>query len=390
VSGRDAPAATAAPRAARVAVAAVFFLDGAGFASWVVRIPDVQARLALSAGALGTVLLAGALGALVAMPVAGRWVVRHGSRPVTVRAALAFAAMLPLPALAPTAPLLAAGLLALGATGAVLGVAMNAQAAAVERHWERAHGRAIMASFHALFSAGGLAGSALGGVVAGAGVGAPAHLAGVALAAACVALAAGRAMLPAGEDATPGTRARAPLTPALAALGVLAFCVLLIEGAMADWSAVYLRAVVGTGAGTAATGYAAFSLAMLAGRAVGDRVTARVGGVRLVRAGGTLAALGLALAVAAPRVGAVVTGFGLVGVGLATAFPTVLAAASRLPDTAPAAGIAVASLLGYLGFLAGPPLIGWVAEATTLRGGMAVGVGAAVLVAALAGTLRAR
>jgi MFS family permease len=194
-------------RAARRAVAAVFFLDGVGVASWVVRIPDAQARLALSAGALGTVLLASALGALAAMPVAGRWVVRHGSRPVTARAALAFAASLPFIPLAPTPALLAVALFAFGATGAVLGVAMNAQAAAVDRPLGARHGRPVMAGFHALFSAGGLAGSALGGLVAGAGLDARAHLAGVALAVAAAALVVPRAMLPAGEDAAPARAA---------------------------------------------------------------------------------------------------------------------------------------------------------------------------------------
>jgi MFS family permease len=200
-------------------------------------------------------------------------------------------------------------------------------------------------------------------------------------------------MLPAGEDAAPDAsdaHALARPTGPLLPLGVLAFCVLFQEGAMADWTAVYLRDVAGTGPGLAAAGYAGFSVTMALGRAVGDRLTARLGAPRLVRLGGAAAAAGAALAVLAPRPAAAVLGFGLVGAGLASAFPAVLAAASRVPGVAPGAGIALVSTLGYTGFLAGPPLIGFVAELATLRGGLAVVGAAGVLVAALAGALRVR
>ncbi len=380
------PAPSPALRRARVAVAGVFFLNGAGVASWVVRIPAVQERLALSPGPLGLALLATAVGALVSMPLAGRWAVRAGSGPVTRLAAPAFAATLVLPALAPSLAALAAALAVLGAVNGVLNVAMNAQAAAVER----AYGRPIMSGFHALFSAGGLAGAALGGAAAGAGVGPAPHLAGAALLVGAAAPLTARAMLPAGADAAPAGRAPARLrpTPHLLALGVLAFCVLVAEGAVGDWSAVYLGDVTRAGPGVAAAGYAAFSVTMALGRAVGDALTVRLGAPRLVRLGGALAALGVALALVARSPGLAVVGFGAVGAGLATVFPSVLAAASRAPGVEPGAGIALASTLGYTGFLAGPPLIGFVADATSLRGGLAVVGVAGALVAALAGSLR--
>jgi predicted MFS family arabinose efflux permease len=299
-------------------------------------------------------------------------------------AAVAFAAALALPALMPTLPLLTLALVLLGAGNGALGVAMNAQAAAVERQY----GRPIMSSFHALFSLGGLAGAGLGGLAAARGIGAAPHLAGTALAVALVAAAVGPRMLPAAADAAAeGAHFTRP-SRALFALGVVAFCVLFGEGAMADWSAVYLRDVTGAGPGLAAAGFATFSLAMAVGRAVGDRLTIRLGPTLLVRVSGAVAALGLALALAVARPWAAIVGFGAVGAGLSIVFPAVLTAAGRLPGSAAGAAIAAVSMFGYSGFLVGPPVIGLVAEALTLRVGLAIVVATSAVIALLASGLR--
>ena len=372
-------------RRARIAVAAIFFLNGAGVASWVVRIPAIQERLGLTPGVLGLALLGSAVGALVAMPLAGRWVVRRGSGPVTRVTALGFAAVLLLPPFALDAVTLTLALVAFGAANGMLDVAMNAQAATVER----GYARPIMSSFHALFSAGGLVGAALGGVVAGANVAPTTHLVVTTLVIGAAVPFVTRPLLAAGADAAAeGAHAMSRPTPLLLALGALAFCVLVAEGAMADWSAVYLGTVVGAGHGLAAAGYAGFSVMMALGRAVGDALTLRLGAPLLVRLGGALAATGIGLALIAREPWTAVVGFGAVGAGLATVFPSVLGAASRAPGVEPGAGIAVVSTLGYTGFLAGPPLIGFVAEATNLRGGLAVVGAAGVLVAVLARSLR--
>ncbi len=377
------PAPAIPPRAARAAVSAVFFLNGAGMGNWVVRIPAVRDRLGLTESALGVALLGVALGALVTMPLAGRLVARHGSRPVTRVGAVLFAVALALPALAPTLPLLVAALVALGVGSGVLDIAMNAQAATVERRY----GRAIMSRFHALFSLGGLAGAALGGAAADIGLGAAPHLALVALVAGVTAAGSAAGMLPAAADAAPEHAAFAWPSRPLVVLGIVAFCVLFGEGAMADWSAVYLRDVAGAGPGLAAAGYAAFSLTMAAGRAVGDALTERLGPTRLVAGAGTLAAVGLAAALAVGTPLAAVVGFAFVGAGMSVVFPTVLATAGRVPGTASGPAIAAVSAFGYTGFLAGPPLIGFVAHALSLRGGLAAVVVASAAVAALAGAL---
>jgi MFS family permease len=371
-------------RRARWAVSAIFFLTGAGTANWAVRIPAVQERLGLTPGQLGLALLGVSAGAIAAMPIAGRLVARHGSRPVTRVAALAFALALALPVIAPSLPALVASLAVLGLANGMLDVAMNAQAATVQRRYRQP----IMSRIHALYSFGGLVGAALGGRVAASGIDAKPHLTVVAVVLASAALAFGFGMLPASADAEPARTSTSRLTRQLAALGFVAFCVLFGEGAMANWSAVYLRDVVGAGPGLAAAGFAAFSLTMAIGRAVGDALTTRLGPVRLARLGGALASLGATLAIAVPQSWAVVVGFGAIGAGLSSIFPLVLAAASRSPGVVPGAAIAAVSMCGYSGLLAGPPLIGAVASALTLRGGIALVALTSLVVVFLARTLR--
>ena len=355
-------------RLARWAVSAVFFLTGAGTANWAVRIPAVQSRLGLSNGRLGIALLGVSAGAIVAMPVAGHLVARHGSRPVTWAAAIAFALSLVLPAQAPSFGLLVAALVAVGLANGVLDVAMNAQAAAVQQRYAEP----IMGRVHALYSFGGLVGAVVGGRIAAAGIGAAPHLAGVGLAVGIGASAVVLGMLPGHTDAAPQRLPAGGQLRVLLPLGVLAFCVLFGEGAMMNWSAVYLRNVIRTGPGMAAAGFAAFSLMMTIGRAVGDTLTMRLGAVRLARTGGVLAVVGVATALLLPHALPVVIGFGAVGAGLSIIFPMVLAAAARTPGLVPGASIAMVSMCGYTGLLAGPPLIGAVANVASLRGGLAL------------------
>jgi MFS family permease len=352
----------------RWAISGVFLLTGVGTANWAVRIPAVQRSLDLSDGQLGFALLGVSVGAISAMPISGRLVTRFGSRPVTFAGAITFAIALTLPPLAPSFAMLVLALLVLGLTNGILDVAMNAQAAAVQTHYEQP----IMGRIHAFYSFGGLIGAAIGGSIAARGIGPAPHLAGIGLAIAIGASIAVARMLPAHTDAAPHMPFVAGQLRALIALGVLAFCVLFGEGAMMNWSAVYLRNVIGTGPGLAAAGFASFSLMMALGRAVGDTLTSLLGAERLTRIGGTIALCGTALALAFPQALPVVIGFGAVGAGLSIIFPITLAAAARTPGVVPGAAIAVVSMCGYSGLLAGPPLIGTVANFLTLRGGLAL------------------
>jgi predicted MFS family arabinose efflux permease len=331
----------------------------------------------------GVVLLAMAAGAVVALPTAGRLIRLMGSRAVSAVAALALCLAMPLPVLSPTVSVLVAALALLGACNGLLDVSMNAQAVVVE---QRA-GRPIMSSFHALFSLGGVAGALLAGGAMSVGVGDVAHVvvsALVALAAVAIAI-PGLVTTPPGPDATGPTLARP--SGSLVSLGALALLGLLAEGAMADWSAVYLHDTLGASSSTAALGFAAFSLAMGAGRFGGDALVDRLGPRGVLRMSSAVAALGLGAALLLGRPAIGVVGCALVGLGIANVIPLLFSAAARVPGVPPGQALAAVATTGYLGFLAGPPLIGVVAETAGLAVGLGVVSGACALIALKAGVL---
>ena len=347
---------------ARRAVSLCFLVNGALLASWVPHIPDLKSRLDLGDSALGWLLLAMAGGAIGALPLAGWLVGRLGSRTVTSASAATLSASLVLPVLAPSVSSSAAALVLLGASNAALDVAMNVQGAMVEDRYQRP----IMSSFHALFSLGGLIGAVVAGASMAAGVSAVAHVAAVGLLSLAVVAVARAGLLP-----SKPRRLRDPvfaLPPAsLVTLGILTFCALLAEGAIGDWSAVYLRDSVRSTPALAAMGFATFSLAMALGRFAGDGLAHRLGPVRLVRCSGVLAAAGLAAALISGRALPTLVGFALVGAGLANLIPVLFSAAARTPEVPAGTAIAAAATTGYFGFLVGPPLIGFAAEVAGLR-----------------------
>ena len=352
----------------RVSVTAFFFLNGAVFGNWVPRIPEVQARLGLDNAELGIALLGMAAGALVALPSAGVIVARLGSRRATAVSALAYSFAVLAPAASTNLPTLAAGLLALGACNAVLDVGMNAQGVGVERR----AGRPALPYFHAAFSVGTLLGAASGAVFAASGVPPSAHLLAVGATSALVALLAAPALAPDADRSPRGRRTLARPTRPLLALGAVGFCALLAEGAVADWSAVYLHKALGAGPGLTGAGYAAFAAAMVVGRLSGVGLTRLLGPAALVRGGGALTAVGTILVVFPGRIDVAVLGFAFMGAALSCIFPLVLSAAGRARGVATGPAIATVSVMGYTGFLAGPPVIGLVAQASSLAGGLAV------------------
>ena len=243
---------------------------------------------------------------------------------------------------------------------------MNAQAALVEQRYARP----IMSSFHGLWSIGGLVGAALGGLIATQGLSVRAHLLSVAIVAVIVALFATHWLVVDDHQRHDAGPSFALPPRALVLLGLIAFGVLFCEGAIADWSAVYLRESLHSTPAIAATGYAAFSLLMAAGRLAGDALALRLGPAWLVRGGGALVALGIGVAIVSDVPVIAIVGFGLIGAGLACSFPLILSAAARTPGVAANTAIAAMATVGYTGFLVGPPLIGTVAEAVTLRGAL--------------------
>ncbi len=363
----------------RAAVTLLFFLNGVIFSSFFARLPAIKAELGASDGQLGLALLFATGGLVIAQPLAGALAARLGARRPALAGLALYALGLPVAAAAPSVPALAGTLFAMGLANGVLDVAMNVEGVAVERR----RGSRVLSSMHAAFSLGGMTGAAFGGLAAAGGLGAELHLAVVA-----ALMLAGGALAATGLPAprAEATRARSFVRPSrrLAVLGAIAFCVLLAEGSVTDWSAVYLNGDAGASEGLAAAGLAVFSLTMALGRLGGDRVADLLGAAVVIRAGTLLAAggLGLALAVAAP--GAGIAGYALVGIGLSACFPLVLTAAARGTQDAEAASIALVSGAGYVGLAAGPAAIGLLSDAAGLRQALLLVVGLSLVASALA------
>jgi fucose permease len=356
-------------RRGRVAVALLFLVYGVILGTWTARIPAIKHALGLGDGQLSIGLLAFAAGAIVGMQASGRLVDRYASVRVMVPAVFADAVLLNLPAQAVGLMSLVAGLFAFGAGHGMLNVAMNVNAVEVQR----AYGRPIITSFHAVYSVGGFLGAVVGGLFAYAEIGAAATFLIVAAGVVVVAVWAVRWALPAGPTETgPRPDRGAGPVPGVLFLGVLVFCCLVGEGAAADWSTVYLRDSLGSNAGFAAAAYAAFSIMMMAGRLVGDRLAAAIGPVRLVRFCGVLAGAGLAVALLINHPAAGVAGFGLLGAGLSCIAPQVFSAAGNRDPARAGHAIARVASLGFLGFVVGPVVIGGVAQLVGLAVALAV------------------
>ncbi|MGA8666800.1 MAG: MFS transporter [Candidatus Dormiibacterota bacterium] len=365
----------------------MFFVNGAALATWLPLIPAVQQRLALNASELGIALFGVAVGAVIATPSTGWLVGRAGGRRVVTLGAIVGCVVLPLLPSAPTLPVLTLTLVVFGAALGTMDVAMNIQGSAVEALYQRP----LMSTFHGLYSIGGFVGALISGALAALGIAPFDRALGPALVLGAAAIAAHQ-WLP----AQPHTASRPPrarirlsrLSLPMAALGLMAFCSLLAEGASGDWSAIYLHKSLGADAAFAATAFAAFSVAMALGRLSGDWLTSRLGATQVLRGGGALAVLGLTATLLVGRPAFAVGGFGLIGLGLANVVPTVFSAAGRSRSLPPRVAIAAVASTGYAGLLAGPPLIGFVAQAFTLTRALIVVVVCCALIALLAPMVR--
>jgi MFS family permease len=407
---------------ARAAITAFFAMDGFVFASWAVRIPAVKAAVGASPATLGIALLGVSAGAIATMALTGALCRRFGSARLVVVGAVWLSLALLLPALARSAVALSLGLVVFGIGYGGLNVAMNSLAVdlvAVLR-------RPVMPSFHAAWSFGGLAGAALGGLAAPA-LTPLAHFSLVCLLGLAVTAVCGRVVLTAvlpvahagpvekaaqapgpggsggrgGGEVGGGTGeagAEAPIPneggfhPAGPArhsgvwrtvllLGVIALCSTYGEGAVSDWGALHLREDLGAAAGLAAAGYAAFALAEACGRLAGSALLARLGQTRVLVYGGVATFAGMIAAALSPVLPLALAGFALAGLGVANAFPTAMA---RVGILAGPHGVATASTLGYAGFLLGPPAIGFLAGAVSLRAALTTVSLLAVVAVALA------
>jgi MFS family permease len=372
----------------RGAATAFFAIDGFIFASWAVRIPAVKVAAHASSGTLGLALLGLSGGAVATMTISGALCRRFGSHRVIVATGTLLSLALLLPPLARSPLWLGLALLVFGVGYGGLNVAMNSLAVDLVA----AIRRPVMPYFHAAWSFGGLFGAGLGGLVA------PhlaplSHLALVAVAGLAVTALCGRTLFlhpitvnyaigdqtvlaetaldhPA-PDHPAQTTARAgghgSVRRVVLLFGLIALCSAYSEGAIGDWGALHLRQDLGAGPGLAAAGYAAFALAEASGRLAGSWLLSRLGQTRVLALGGLAACVGMLAAALAPSLGLALAGFALTGLGVANMFPAAMTRAGLLAGPN---GVAVASTLGYTGFLLGPPMIGFLAGSVGLPTGL--------------------
>lgn len=368
----------------RWASRAQFFSAGFIFATWGVHVPTVKAHYGIDEAQLGLAMLAAGAGAMFGLTSAGRWIGRNGPRRMAGICgciyALLLAGLIAMPGYVALLGLLAA----FGLVTSVFDVSINTEAAQLELH----SGTPLMSGMHGMFSLGGMAGAASGSAALAAGLGAQAHLLLVAAAMVLVVAVASTRMLPKPVTASGAADAdHGFLLPrgALAVLGVLAALGLIAEGAIYDWSVLYMQQEVGAPQQQAALAYASFSGAMAAARFGGDAMRARFQPTALLLGSGLLAAAAMTLVLLTDLPWLALVGFAGVGIGFANVVPILFSASAKVPGIEPARGIAAVSAVAYLGFMAGPAVIGLIARATSLTAALYVVV---VFAVALAGSAR--
>ncbi|HZB06171.1 MAG TPA: MFS transporter [Thermoleophilaceae bacterium] len=370
-----------AGRGAYRAVAASFLIHSTVSGTWAPRLPAIKESLDLSDGELGTALVGLAIGLVVGTRLAGVPVDRFGSRPMMRAGFPLLAGTLLLPGLAQSGTTLFAALLVLGIASGALDVAMNAQGIEVERRL----GRPILSGLHGLWSVGLGIGAGVAAIAAAIDAGPLEHFAVVAAVLAVASLVFLRGLLPADRlraaDGSEEPRIHVPWTPALVLLGVIAFCSFVGEGAASDWSAVYLTQELDSSPALGAVAFAAFAVTMAIARFAADPLRTKLGNVVLVRGGSLTAAVGLGVALLVHEPAAGIIGFALLGLGLAPVVPIAFSAAGDLDPRATGVLVGRVATIGYVGSVAGPIMIGWLAEFTSLRASLGLVVLLAIVIA---------
>jgi fucose permease len=349
----------------RTKVMLTFLLFGVLVGSWLARIPAIQADLHLSAGMLGAALMCPALGALAVTGLMPRLSQKFGSAAMTHFSAIGWSITLWLVGAAQNVWILGVLLFWFGVVSGTLNVAMNTQAQVLQERW----GRPIMSTFHAMFGVGAMIGSAGGALAAHLQVSTLTHLLVTSAILVIPAWLLTQGLLAIKSDAHQNIRAR---PKGLIGLSALAVCILIGEGAMADWVGVYLKTVVKTKPATAALGYTVYAVAMTAGRLMGDWLLTLLGAVKLVGFGCLLAAVALTAALLDGGATSAFAAFVCAGLGYAAAYPTITSVAARFSQPRPEAGIAAIAATAYISFLVGPPLIGFIAQFVGLQKALGV------------------
>jgi predicted MFS family arabinose efflux permease len=366
----------------RIAVSMFFFTNGFLYANWTARLPELQRFLGLNNAQLGSVLFCIALGSMVAMPFAGWLGGKFGSDKIVKIAAILFCLAIPLVAISKNEWIVRLCFFFLGAASGSMDVTMNGQAVLVERLW----GKIIFSSFHAIFSVGMALGAVSGGVFSNAKIPIQTHLLSLAFCGILFLLWGFRKLIPDQASKTQsiktiGEKSNFSAFKVIFPFGVVAFCCMTGEGAMVDWSAIFMNTVVGQSELISAWAFGIFGVAMTLGRVFGDYFTRKLGKPKLMLIDAFISFLGLGIALFFVSVWGTFLGFFLVGLGLSTIVPIVFSSAGNLKNISPSAGISMATSIGYTGFFIGPPAIGYLSEALGLRIGLTFVLGLFFLMA---------
>ena len=348
----------------RIAVKLIFFINGFVHANLAARFPRIQEIFSIDNGTLGIVLLSSSVGALIAMPFTGWLIIRNGSRRITIAAVFLYCLSVPLMPVMPDVFGLAFIFFIMGITAGMLDVSMNAQAVMVERQ----HSKPIMTSFHALFSIGMVAGAGCGALFVKLETTLFLHLS-VIIALGLLGAAWARYHLihdKPQEKINEGPAFRLP-NSAMVSIGVIAFCCMLGEGAMADWSTNYMEKIAGASKALAPIGLSSFALAMTIGRFFGDSARIKFGDRMLMIYLGLISTLGLTVTLLFIHPFAVIAGLFITGLGLSSIVPIAYSIAGNTKNLSPGVGLAMVTTVGYSGFLFGPPIIGFIADWHSLR-----------------------
>ena len=349
----------------RISVKIAFFVNGFIYANWSSRVPGIQKLFSADNQELSNLYLALSIGAVGAMPFTGWLIIKNGSRRITLLVAILYCIIVPLIPFVPDYLLLVALFLLLGIVTGMFDVAMNAQAVMVEQRYNKP----IMTSFHAFFSIGMAVGAGCGALFAHFTIDIQYHFIIVAAMALCITLWLRGNLIQDKPD--PSLQHDGPLfrvpNKAMVSVGLIAFCCMMAEGAMGNWSVKYMQNVAGASEGLAPISLASFATAMVLGRIFGDSVRSSVGDRNLIVLGGVLSTIGVSVSLIVPVPGIVIAGSFLIGLGLSTIVPITYSIAGNARDLSPGVGLAMVTTVGYTGFLIGPPVIGFIADWQSLR-----------------------
>lgn len=354
----------------RIAVGAMFFMAGLCFASWASRIATVEAKLGLDDAAMGGILFALPVGSMLSLPFCGWIITKVGSKRLVLAAAIAYSIVLVCLGLARTPVELIATLICFGFAGNTFNISVNTQAVTAEGM----HTRPIMASFHGLWSLAGFVGGAIGWLMIAKHIDPFRHflvilvllLIGVVVVARYL-HDDSKSPKPLQPAESPTLRQRLLLIIPLLTLGSIAFCSLVCEGCMFDWSVIYFKKVILAPVALQGAGYTAFMFTMAFSRFQADRFAHKYGLKRILQVSGSLSLIGLAIAVIFPYFYTALAGFMLVGVGVSSVVPMVYSAAGKTKGMSPGVALAAVSTIGFAGFFVGPPIIGLIAKLASLR-----------------------